>query len=123
MIDDAEWAERLCRFVPDVDGARDGRQQRDLQMLWGFVRDALRPGLNTARRQHLDALTPAWDATNPRELLLLGSTSYTIRFINMTLLREIDELIGKLLSRFFDRARPVFVPQWIIEQVQNSEIH
>lgn len=117
LIDDAEWAEQLCRFIPDG----DGRQQRDLQMLWGFVRDALRPGLNTARRQHLDALTPAWDAANPRELLLLGSTSYTIRFINMTLLREIDELIGKLLNRFFDRARPVFVPQWIIEQVQNSE--
>jgi hypothetical protein len=123
LIDDAEWAARLCRFVPDVDGARDGRQQRDLQMLWGFVRDALRPGLNTARRQHLDALTPAWDAANPRELLLLGSTSYTIRFINMTLLREIDELIGKLLSRFFDRARPVFVPEWVIEQVQKSEAH
>jgi hypothetical protein len=119
LIDDAEWAARLCRFVPDV----DGKQQRDLQMLWGFVRESLRPGLNTARRQHLDALTPAWDGANPHELLLLGSTSYTIRFINMTLLREIDELIGKLLSRFFDRARPVFVPEWVIEQVQKSEAH
>ncbi len=123
LVDDAEWAGRLRRFVPDTEGARDGRQYRDVQMLWGFVRDALRPGLNTARRQHLDALTPAWDPDNPRELVLLGSTSYTIRFINITLLREIDELIGKLLSRFFDRAKPVFVPQWVVEQVQANQMH
>jgi hypothetical protein len=123
LVDDAEWAERLHRFIPDAEGTRDGRQYRDIQMLWGFVRDALRPSLNTARRQHLDALTPAWDSANPRELLLLGSTSYTVRFISMTLLREIDELIGKLLIRFFDKARLVFVPQWVIEHVQADQVH
>ena len=120
LVDDADWAAQLRRFVPDAEGARDGHQQRDVQMLWGFVRDALRPGLNTARRQHLGALIPAWNPANPRELLLLGSTSYTIRFINMALLREINELVGKLLSRFFDQARPVFVPQVVIEQVQGQ---
>jgi hypothetical protein len=120
LVDDPAWAARLRRFVPDAEGARDGRQSRDVQMLWGFVRDALRPGLNTARRQHLDSLVPAWDPTNPRELLLLGSTSYTVRFINMALLREINELIAKLLSRFFDCARLVFVPQAVIEQVQEQ---
>ena len=53
--------------------------------------DALRPGLNTARRQHLDSLVPAWNPANPRELVLLGSTSYTIRFANMAMLREIND--------------------------------
>ncbi len=120
LVDDAEWAAQLRRFVPDVEGARDGYEQRDVQMLWGFVRDALRPGLNTARRQHLEALVPAWNPAHARELLLLGSTSYTIRFINMALLREINELVGKLLNRFFDQARPVFVPQAVIEQVQGQ---
>ncbi len=120
LVDDAEWAAQLCRFVPDIEGARDGHEQRDVQMLWGFVRDALRPGLNTARRQHLEALVPAWNPAHARELLLLGSTSYTIRFINMALLREINELVGKLLNRFFDQARPVFVPQAVIEQVQGQ---
>lgn len=125
LMDDPEWVARLCRFVPDAEATRDGRQSRDMQMLWGFVRDALRPGLNTARRQHLDSLVPAWNPTSPRELLLLGSTSYTVRFTNMALLREINELIGKLLSRFFDRARIVFVRQEVIDQVQvqASEVH
>lgn len=120
LVDDSEWAARLKRLVPDPEGQKDGRQSRDVQMLWGFVRDALRPTLNTARRQHLDSLVPAWDSANSRELLLLGGTSYTVRFTNMTLLREIDELIGKLLSRFFDRARPVYVPQSVIEQIREQ---
>ncbi len=120
LVDDPAWTEQLRRFVPDAEGARDGHQCRDVQMLWGFIRDALRPGLNTARRQHLDALTPAWNPTSPRELLLLGSTSYTVRFTNMALLREINELIGKLLSRFFDRARLVYVSQEVIEQVRKQ---
>jgi hypothetical protein len=120
LVDDNEWAARLSRAVPDLEGQKDGRQSRDVQMLWGFVRDALRPTLNTARRQHLDSLVPAWDSAAPRELLLLGGTSYTVRFTNMTLLREIDELIGKLLNRFFDRARPVYVPQTVIEQVREQ---
>jgi hypothetical protein len=120
LVDDAEWAARLSHIVPDLDGQRDGRQSRDVQMLWGFVCDALRTTLNTARRQHLDSLVPAWDSANPRELLLLGGTSYTVRFTNLTLLREIDELIGKLLSRFFDRARPVYVPQSVIEQMREQ---
>lgn len=118
LVDDPEWIAQLRRFVPDAEGARDGHQNRDVQMLWGFVRDALKPGLNTARRQHLDALVPAWTPTNPRELLLLGSTSYTIRFTNMALLREINELIGKLLSRFFERARLVLVTPEVVEQIR-----
>ncbi len=118
VIDDPMWTAELRRFVPDAEGARDGRHTRDVQVLWGFVRDALRPGLNTARRQHLDSLAPAWRPSNPRELLLLGSTSYSVRFINMALLREINELIGKLLGRFFDHARLVFVSQEVIARVQ-----
>jgi hypothetical protein len=118
LVDDPEWIAQLRRSVPDAEGMRDGRQNRDVQMLWGFVRDALKPGLNTARRQHLDALVPAWNPTNPREMLLLGSTSYTIRFTNMALLREINELIGKLLSRFFERARLVLVAPEVIEQIR-----
>jgi hypothetical protein len=118
LVDDPEWTGQLSRFVPDAEGTRDGRQNRDVQMLWGFVRDALRPGLNTARRQHLDSLVPAWNPTNPRELALLGSSSYTVRFTSMALARDINELISKLLSRFFDHARFVFVPQEVIEQVQ-----
>lgn len=120
LVDDTEWAARLSRFVPDQDGQRNGHQTRDVQMLWGFVRDALYPTLNTARRQQLDSLVPAWDAANPRELLLLGGTSYTIRFTNMALLREVNELIGKLLNRFFDHARPVFVPQAVIERIREQ---
>src|SRR5690348_14719097 len=116
-MDDPDWIARLCRFVPDVEGTRDGRQTRDVQMLWGFVRDAMRPGLNTARRQYLDSLVPAWNPTNPRDLVLLASTSYTIRFANMAMKREINELIGKLLNRFFDRARLVFVSQEVIDQL------
>ena len=117
LMDNPEWIAQLSRFVPDAEGMRDGRQSRDVQMLWGFVRDALRPGLNTARRQHLDSLVPAWNATAPRELVLLGGTSYTVRFTNMALQREINELIGKLLNRFFDRARLVFVRQEVIEHL------
>lgn len=120
LVDDTEWAARLSRFVPDLDGQRNGHQTRDVQMLWGFVRDALYPTLNTARRQQLDSLVPAWDAANPRELLLLGGTSYTIRFTNMALLREVNELIGKLLNRFFDHARPVYVPQVVIERIREQ---
>ncbi|GEM_PF-2543113 len=125
LMDDPEWITRLSRFVPDAEGTRDGRQSRDVQMLWGFVRDALRPGLNTARRQHLDSLVPAWHPANPRELLLLGSTSYTVRFTNMALRREINELIAKLLNRFFDRAQLLFVRQEVIDQVQaqTNEVH
>jgi len=117
LDEDPEWAARLSRFVPDGEDGPAPCPFRDVQMLWGFVRDALRPGLNTARRQHLDALTPVWDPANPRELLLLSSTSYTVRFINMTLLREIDGMIGKLLIRFFDQARLEYVPQQVIDQV------
>src|ERR1051326_2520164 len=87
LMDDLAWVAQLSRFVPDAEGMRDGRQSRDVQMLWGFVRDALRPGLNTARRQHLDSLVPTWNPTNPRELVLLGATSYTVRFTTMALLR------------------------------------
>jgi hypothetical protein len=125
LMDDPEWIALLSRFVPDAEGQRDGRQNRDVQMLWGFVRDALRPGLNTARRQHLDSLVPAWNADNPRELVLLGGTSYTVRFTNMALLREINELIAKLLNRFFDRARLVFVRQEVIDHLlaQPNEVH
>ncbi len=121
LIDDPAWIAQLSRFVPDAEGARDGRELRNVQMLWGFVRDALRPDLNTARRQHLDSLVPAWHPAAPRELLLLGSTSYTIRFTNMALMRDIDSLIAKLLGRFFDSARPVFVAHEIIEQLQRQE--
>ncbi len=120
LVDDPEWVAQLSRFVPDVEGARDGRQYRDVQVLWGFVRDAMRPGLNTARRQHLDSLAPAWSPASPRELVLLGGTSYTVRFTNMALLREINELIGKLLGRFFDRACLAFVRQEVIDQVQKQ---
>ncbi|HEU5367372.1 MAG TPA: hypothetical protein VFU69_02865 [Ktedonobacterales bacterium] len=120
LVDDPEWTAQLSRFVPDVEGTRDGRQYRDVQVLWGFVRDALRPGLNTARRQHLDSLAPAWNPACPRELVLLGGTSYTVRFTNMALLREINEVIGKLLGRFFDRARLAFVRQEVIDQVQKQ---
>ncbi len=120
VIDDPVWTGQLTRFVPDAEGARDGCPTRDVQMLWGFVRDALRPGLNTARRQHLDALTPAWDPARPRELLLLSGASYTVRFTNMVLLRDINALIDKLLSRFFDRVRIVLVPQEGIEQVRQQ---
>jgi hypothetical protein len=125
LVDDAEWIAQLSRFVPDAEGARDGRQSRDVQVLWGFVRDAMRPGLNTARRQHLDSLVPAWNPISPRELVLLGSTSYTVRFTNMALLREINELIGKLLGRFFDRARLAYVRHEVIDQIQKqtSEEH
>lgn len=114
-LDDFSWAARLRQFVPDADGARNGRPERDVGMLWGFVRDALRPGLNTARRQHLDALTPAWDPEQPGELLLLSTSGYTVHFIESTLLREIDERVDKFLSRFFDRAKVLTVPQWVIE--------
>jgi hypothetical protein len=120
LMDDTEWAARLSRFVPDQEGQRSGRQSRDVQVLWGFVRDALHPTLNTARRQQLDSLVPAWNPENPRELLLLGGTSYTVRFTNMALLREVNELIGKLLNRFFDHARPVYVPQLVIEQIREQ---
>jgi hypothetical protein len=117
---DPEWVAQLSRFVPDAEGGRAGRSTRDVQMLWGFVRDALRPGLNTARRQHLDSLVPAWNPANPRELLLLGATSYTIRFANMAMLRDIDAFIGKLLNRFFDHAQLVLVRQEVIEHVQEQ---
>lgn len=120
LVTDPAWITRLSRFVPDAEGARDGSSRREVQMLWGFVRDALRPGLNIARRQHLDSLVPAWNPINPRELVLLGSTSYTIRFANMALLREINELVGKLLSRFFEHARLALVRQEVIEQLQHS---
>lgn len=120
LVDDPAWITQLSRLVPDAEGVRDGRQSRDVQMLWGFVRDALRPGLNTARRQHLDSLVPAWNPTAPRELVLLGSTSYTIRFANMAMQREINELIGKLLNRFFDHARLVFVRQEVIDHLQKQ---
>jgi hypothetical protein len=118
LFDDPAWAAQLCCCVPDAERAREGRPNRDVSMLWGFVRDALRPGLNTARRQHLDALEPAWHPARPRELVLLASTSYTVRFTNLALAREINEVIGKLLNRFFDCARPVFVPQEVIEQIR-----
>lgn len=116
-VEDFSWTTRLQQFVPDGDRKRGGNSQRDVGMLWGFVRDALRPGLNTARRQHLDALIPAWDPEYPSDLLLLGSSDYGVRFVELTLLRDIDEQIGKLLSRFFVRATLVVVPQWVIDQV------
>lgn len=121
MVDNSHWIAQLCRCVPDVEGARDGSKTRNVQMLWGFVRDALWPGLNIARRQHLGALIPAWHPANPRELVLLSSTSYTIRFIEAVLLDEINAQVRKLLGRFFDQARPVFVPQAMIEQVLAQE--
>lgn len=116
-VEDFSWTARLQQFVPDGDRKRDCTSQRDVRMLWGFVRDALRPGLNTARRQHLDALIPAWDPEHPSDLLLLGSSDYGVRFVELTLLRDIDEQVGKLLSRFFVRATLVVVPQWVIDQV------
>jgi hypothetical protein len=120
LVDDPAWIAQLSQFVPDAEGMRGGRQNREVRMLWGFVRDALRPTLNIARRQHLDSLVPAWHPANPRELVLLGSTSYSIRFTNMALARDIDTLIHKLLGRFFDAARLVFVRQEVIDQLQEE---
>lgn len=117
-LEDFSWTARLRRWIPDPDGARNGRHKWEVGMLWGFVRDELRPGFNTARRHHLDALTAAWDPEQPGELLLLSSSAYTVHFIGSALLREIDERVDKLLSRFFDRVKVLTVPQNVIDALR-----
>lgn len=96
----------LLDHVPDPQTS----QPRTLRMLWGFVREALRPLLNLARRQHLDALTPKWDATRPRTLLLLSSTTYTARFVEQALRVELERQIEKLLAHYFDEFQIAYVP-------------
>ena len=78
----ATWQDHL----PDAQGS----QPRAVSMLWGFVRDEIKDRLNIARRQQLDALTPKWDATRPRTLLLLCHLTYTARAVELNLRREIS---------------------------------
>jgi hypothetical protein len=98
----ATWRDHL----PDPQGG----QPRSISMLWGFVREAIRGGLNIARRQQLYALVPKWDATRPRRLLLLCDLTYTARAVQLNLRREIELQTNKLLSHFFDEMQVVYVP-------------
>ncbi len=99
---------RLARLESTVP---DGEQRRSVQVLWGFVCEALQPRLSLARRHHLERLQPAVDPEDPRVLLLLSSEQSTIRFFTMTLAREIQEQVEKLLRRYFDTAQIGYVPQ------------
>ncbi|HEU5369058.1 MAG TPA: hypothetical protein VFU69_11360 [Ktedonobacterales bacterium] len=98
----ATWQDHL----PDPETG----QPRAVSMLWGFVREEMRGQLNTARQQHLDALTPKWDATRPRTLLLVCHLSYTARVVEWNLRREIQPQFDHLLSRFFDEFQVVYAP-------------
>jgi hypothetical protein len=79
-------------------------------MLWGFVREELRGHLNTARRSQLEALTPRWDATRPRTLLLLSGSTWGAQATHLNLRRDIEAQIGKLLPDFFDKMQVVYAP-------------
>ena len=93
-------------FIPDP---RDARLRR-VSMLWGFVREAIRDHLNTARRSQLEVLVPKWDATRPRTLLLLCHTTHGARLAEQTLRREIEPQIGKLLPDYFNEMQVVYAP-------------
>ncbi|HLW00042.1 MAG TPA: hypothetical protein VKT82_15340 [Ktedonobacterales bacterium] len=98
----ATWRDSL----PDP---RDS-QLRSVSMLWGFVREEISGHLNVARRSQLEALTPKWDATRPRTLLLLSNTTWGAQGAYLNLRREIDTQIGILLSDFFDEMQVVYAP-------------
>ncbi len=98
----ATWYDHL----PDPQGG----QSRRVSVLWGFVREEIRGHLNIARRQHLDALVPKWDAARPRTLLLLCRLTYTARAVELSLRRELAPPFDKLLSRFFDEFQVVYAP-------------
>ncbi len=105
LLEEAELA-TLSDYLPDPSTG----QPRTLSMLWGFVREALRPCLNLSRRQHLDALIPKWDPTRPRTLFLLSNTTYTARFIEQVLRPELQQQIGKLLLHYFDEMQVAYAP-------------
>ncbi len=92
-------------------GPQNG-QLRAVSMLWGFVRDAISDHLTIARRSQLDTLTPKWDAIRPRTLLLLCETTWAARAAELTLRREIEPQLGKLLSDLFDEMQVVYAPGW-----------
>ena len=98
--------EALYDTIPDPDTG----QLRSLTMLWGFVRQALWDHLNLPRRQHLDHLTPRWDAARPRTLLLLSATRYTGRFVAQVMGVDIERQIEKLLSAYFDGFQVAYAP-------------
>ncbi len=99
---DETWVDRLLPTIPGLSG-----HQGDVGTLWGYVREALRakPDMSLSRKQHLEAVTPAVDPDCPRELVLLSTSGYTARFIERTLLREIEAQRGKLLYQHFDAVR------------------
>ncbi len=105
LLEEAELA-TLSDYLPDPSTG----QPRTLSMLWGFVREAMRPCLNLPRRQHLDALIPKWDATRPRTLLLLSKTIYTARFVEQALRVEFEQQIDKLLAHYFDEVQVAYAP-------------
>jgi hypothetical protein len=105
LLEEAELA-ALHDHMPDPQTG----QPRSLRMLWGFVCEALRPDLNLARRQHLDALIPKWDANRPRTLLLLSNTTYTARFVEQALRTELERQIEKLLAHYFDEFQIAYAP-------------
>lgn len=99
----ATWRDHM----PDPQGG----QPRAVSMLWGFVCEALQPQMNLPLQRQLDALTPKWDATRPRTLLLLCSTAYAARAAELQLRRDIESQLSKLLSRFFNQLQVVYVPK------------
>lgn len=111
LPDEVEVAEaaKVATWWDHLPDPRDG-QLRAVSMLWGFVRDAISDHLNVARRSQLEALTPKWDATRPRTLLLLCAMTYTARAAELSLRREIEPQIRNLLSDFFEEMQVVYAP-------------
>lgn len=107
----AAWHDRL----PDPQGG----QARSVSMLWGFVQQELRGQLNIPRRSQLEALTPKWDATRPRTLLLLSESAWGAQAAYLHLRRDIDAQIGKLLFHFFDEMQIVYA--LVREQEEEAE--
>ena len=70
----------------------------------------MRDRLNFARKTQLEALTPKWDMTRPRTLLVLCDTIYAAKVAELHLRREIEPQIGKLPSDFFDEIQVVYAP-------------
>lgn len=109
---DETWIDALLPTIPGVSG-----HQGDVGLLWGFVRETFRArsDLGFARQQHLEALLPAVDPTNPYELILLSTIESGARFLEATLLREIEAQREKLLYHVFDEVRVQYasrLPMW-----------
>lgn len=109
---DETWIDALRPTIPGVSG-----HQGNVGLLWGFVRETFRArsDLGFARKQHLEALLPAVDPTNPSELILLSTSESGARFLEATLLREIEAQREKLLYHVFDEVRVQYaarLPVW-----------